>query len=397
MAKKENDVVDQLNAALEEVKAELGKDAVRRYSEQVEVEVIPSDFYEFNQATHIGGVPLGKIIEISGPESSGKTTLAWQLLSQVSRATKKKILFLDYEMSTSKDYLRKLGVPVEEVIFIAPEGNSLEDGFTAMVKLLKTRAFCGAIIDSLATMVPKAEQDSVDEKGLEGNDMMIKAKVLSKALRVYGPVLRNSGSVVIFINHLISKVQKGPAFLSLGEPEDTPGGRALKHHCDLRISLKPMGYVTQQVPSEKDPKKKVNIKIGRDVKIKFIKNRVGEPFGEGVMTLRLNKGFDIVTSVIRRGLAEGVILNQKGGEHILKDDKTVRASSYNNFWNLLTLNPKLTQLILSKLNGKAVKFDSSEFDLTAADREVSASELGISEDEETLTFGEEQQEKTFPV
>jgi len=381
MAKKTSDFNESLSNALAEVKAEYGKDTVRTFDQQVEVEVIPTDFYEFNKATNLGGMPMGKIVEISGPESSGKTTLAWQILSQLARATKKKILFLDYEMATSKDYLRKLGVPVEEVIFALPEDASLEDGMEIMKKLLSTGAFCGAIADSLATMVPKAELESVEEKGLEGNDMMLKAKVLSKTLRVYGPDFRKSGAVVIFINHLMSKVQKGPAFLALGEPEDTPGGRALKHHCDLRISLKPQGYITQQVASEKDAKKKVNVKIGREIKVKFIKNRVGEPFGEGIMTLRNGKGFDIITSAIKRGIADGTIIAEKGGEHYLKDDKTIKASSYLNFWNLLSVNPKLTQNIIAKLNGKAVKFDSKDFDLSGANKTLKASDVGVEEEE----------------
>lgn len=385
MAKKTNDFNDKLNDALAEVKAEYGKDTVRTFDQQVEAEIIPSDFHEFNLATKLGGVPMGKIIEISGPESSGKTTLAWQLLSQVAKVTKKKILFLDYEMATSKDYLRKLGVPVEEVIFALPEDASLEDGMEIMKKLLTTGAFCGAIVDSLATMVPKAELESVEEKGLEGNDMMLKAKVLSKSLRVYGPDFRKSGAVVMFINHLISKVQKGPAFMSLGDPEDTPGGRALKHHCDLRISLKPQGYILQQVASEKDPRKKVNVKIGREVRLKFLKNRVGEPFGEGTLTLRNGRGFDIITSAIKRGIADGIIVAEKGGEHYLKDDKAIKASSYLNFWNLLCINPKLTQSIIAKLNGKAVKFDAKDVDLSVADKALKASDVGVSEEEDEFT------------
>lgn len=385
MAKKTQDFNDKLADALAEIQAEKGKDVVRTFDQQTDTEIIPTDFYEFNLATKLGGVPMGKIIEISGPESSGKTTLAWQILSQVARATKKKILFLDYEMATSKDYLKKLGVPIEEVIFALPEDSSLEDGMEIMKKLLSTGAFCGAIVDSLATMVPKAELESVEEKGLEGNDMMLKAKVLSKSLRVYGPDFRKSGAVVIFINHLMSKVQKGPAFMSLGEPEDTPGGRALKHHCDLRISLKPQGYVLQQVASEKDPKKKVNVKIGREVRVKFIKNRVGEPFGEGTMTLRNGRGFDIITSAIKRGVSSGIIVAEKGGEHYLKDDKTIRASSYINFWSLLAVNPKLTQSLISKLNGKTVKFDAKDIDLSAADKTLKASDVGVSEEEDEAT------------
>jgi recombination protein RecA len=380
MVKKTNEALDRLKDALSECKAQLGKDVVRTYEQQVDCEVVPTDFYELNKATNLGGIPLGKMIEIFGPESSGKSTLAWQILSTLSKATGKKILCLDYEMSVSKPYLKLLGVPVEEVIFVYPDGNLLEDGFDAMKKLLPTGAFCGAIVDSVAMMVPKAESESIEEKGLAGNDMMLKAKVLTKALRNYGPIFRNSGATVIFINHIMSKVQQGP-FAPQGDPEETPGGHAFKHNCDMRLSLKPMNYVTKQVASEVDPKKKINVKIGRDIKAKFVKNRVGEPFGETVMTLRNGKGFDVITSAIKRAISEGIILRESGGEHKMKDDPAIKASSYNNFWTLFAVNPKLTQMLLSKLKGKAVKYDASDFDLTVNERGVKASELGVSDED----------------
>jgi len=395
MAKKEsNEALDRLTSVLAEVRAEYGKDTVRTFSQQPDVAVIPTDFYEFNQASSIGGFPLGKLIEISGQESSGKTTLAWQLASQVQRETKKKILFLDFEFATSREYLKKLNVPVDEVIFTLPDDGSLESGFTIMHKFLKTGAFCCAIVDSLAAMVPKSELDSVEENGLESNQMMVKAKALSRALRVMGPDFRKSGATVIFINHTMAKPQTG-GFVVLGEPEETPGGKALKFHCDLRISLKPMGYVLQQVPSEKDPKKKVNLKIGREVKLKFLKNRVGCPYGEAVMTLRNNKGFDIVTSVIKRAVAEGIVVAEGKGTHFLKEDKSVKASSYNSFWNLLTLNPTLTQNILAKLNGKAVKFSATDYDMTAGERAITASDLGITEEAENEGLGEVSEEEVL--
>jgi len=381
MVKKTKESLDKLKEAMNELKTQYGKEIVRTYDQQVDCQIIPSGFYELDKATNLGGIPMGKMFEFSGPESSGKTTMAWQVLSELSRVTGKKILCLDYEMATSKPYLRQLGVPVEDVIWALPEDSSLEDGFEILKKLLPTGAFCGAIVDSVAMMIPKAEAESVEEKGLEGNDMMLKAKVLTKALRNYGPIFRKSGAVVIFINHLMAKVQTG-GFAPMGESEETPGGKAFKHNCDLRITLKPLNYVTKQVASDKDPKKKVNVKIGREVKIKFIKNRVGEPFGEEVMTLRNGKGFDIVTSVIKRSLADGIVVKAAGGEHRFKDDPTIKASSYLNFWTLLTVNPKLLQVLISKLKGKAVKYENKDFDLSAGDREVSASEIGATEEAE---------------
>ncbi|VVB50693.1 Protein RecA [uncultured archaeon] len=374
----------ETNAALREAINELtalhGKNAVRTFDQMPECVIYPTDFYEFNQASNCGGFPMGKLIEISGPPSSGKTTLAWQILAQIARITGKKILLMDNEESTSKTYLIALGVPVEQIYIPELEEHTVEMNFEFMEKLLATGAFCGCILDSVAVMTTKAELESVDEKGLEGNDMMLKAKLLTKALRVKGPDLRATGASIIFINHIMSKPQSGP-YVNLGDPEETPGGNAFKHHCDMRIYLKPLDYVTKQVASDKDPKKKVNVKIGRNVRLKFIKNRVGEPFGEATMTLRNGKGFDVITSAIKRGIDSGVVVRESKGEHRLKDDPTIKASSYNNFWNLFAVNPKLLQVLLSKLNGKAVKYDPSEFDLTVESRDVTASEIGASEED----------------
>jgi len=380
MAKKLNEMADRLKEAMAEVRAQSGKEAVKTFDQIPECTIYPTDFYEFNVASSINGFPMGKLVEISGPPSSGKTTIAWQILAHVSRITGLKILFVDYEEATSKPYLKTLGVPVENVVFVTPENHTLESGFTIAEKLLGTGAFCGCIMDSVAAMTTNAEINSVEEKGLEGNDMMLKAKLLTKALRVKGPILRATGASIIFINHIMAKPQAGP-FVVLGEPEETPGGNAFKHHADMRISLKPLNYVTKQVASDKDPKKKVNVKIGRDIRLKFIKNRVGEPFGEATMTLRNGKGFDVITSAIKRGIAEGIILRAPSGEHKIKDDPGIKASSYNGFWNLFAVNPKLTQILLSKLNGKAIKYEAKDFDLSVNEREVTASEIGASEDD----------------
>ncbi len=395
MATKDTTVLDNLAKALTELRKERGKNSIREFDQLADMEVIKTQFYELNRASSIGGIPLAKIIEVSGPESSGKTTLTWQLASHLSRITGKKILFLDYEMNTDKTYLRKLNVPVENVFFGLPEDEqvSLEDGFEIAKKLLMTGAFCALIVDSVAAMVPKVELVKVEEDGLESNSMMDKAKSLARALRNYGPIFRRSGADVFFINHIIAKPAVAGGFAVMGEPEETPGGRALKFHCDIRLSLKPLGYVTKQVTSPKDPKKKIAVKIGRNIKIKFIKNRVGEPFGEAEMTLRNGKGFDIVTSTIKRGLSEGVIIKKSAGEHYLAEDPSIKAPSESKFWDLLNFNPKLVQSLIDKMEGKAVEFNVKDVDLSGATKDLTAEDLGVTiedgaeeeTDEETQT------------
>ena len=252
---------ESLAKAIAECKELLGKDVIRTYAQHADVEIIPTDFYEFNQASSIGGFPLGKIVELYGEFSSGKTSLAWQLGASLQKRTKKKILFLDYEGATSKPYLKKLGVNIEEVLFGLPENASLEDGFTIINKLVRTGAFCCVIIDSLAAMVPKSELTSIEEKGLEGADLALKAKILHKAMRYYSPFMREHNTSLIFINHVMQKINLQASFMAkLGDQEETPGGKALKFYADLRIQLKPLDFVVKQVPSDKDPKKKVMLR-----------------------------------------------------------------------------------------------------------------------------------------
>lgn len=380
--------LDKLNDAVAKLKAAYGKNNILSFDEKVDAEIIPLEFYELNQALKMGGIPLGKLIEIFGIESSGKSTLAWMIVSQLSKATGKKILFIDAEMATSREYLKKIGVPVENVIFALPENGTLEDAFEMIKSLLETGAFCGCVVDSIAALVPANEYNSVIEDGLAADGVMQKAKSLTKALRVFGPAFRKSGAVVLLINHTMAEIKAGPAFLSFNSTPKTPGGNAFHHAMDLRLELKPLDFVTQQMPSEKDPKKKVNVKIGRNIRIKVVKSRVSEPFGECTLTLRNGKGFDIITSVIKRGLAEGVIVNSKGGEHFIKDDPAIKASSYLNFWNLFAVNPKLTQNVLARLSGKAVKFDTKELNMSAIESGIKASDLGISEEESETEFAE---------
>ncbi len=369
-----------LAKAIAECKDLLGKDVIRTYDQHADVEIIPTDFYEFNQASSIGGFPMGKIIEIYGPFSCGKTTLSWQIAAALQRHTKKKVLFEDYEGATSKPYLKKLGVNVEEVLFGLPENASLEDGFTMIDKLVPTGAFCCVIVDSLAAMVPKSEHDSIEEKGLEGSDVALKAKLFHKAMRRYSPFMRANNTSLIFINHMTDKLNlQGGYMARLGEQTTTPGGKAVSFFADMRIELKPTDFVVKQVASEKDAKKKVNVKIGRNIKLSFIKNRLGDPFGSATMTLRNGRGFDVATSAIKRGLAEGIIVKGVGGLHFLKDDPKIQASSYDRFWNLVTANPQLLADILTKLEGKEVSFKN--VDLSAGERDLSAKELGLTSEE----------------
>jgi recombination protein RecA len=374
MAKTDFKTNPALAKAIAEAKALLGKDVIKTFGETSDIEVIPSDFYEFNQASSIGGVPVGRLIEVYGSESSGKTTLTLQLLGAMQRKTKKKVLVYDYELSMDKKYLVKLGLNVDEFLFITPD--YLEEGFSSMDILLPTGAFCGVLVDSLAAMVPKSERESIAEKGYEGADVALRAKVLTKAFPSLNPLLDKTGVTAFFLNHVKDKINlQGGYMAKVGDPTTTPGGKALKFYSSMRIELKPQEFITRPMISEKDPKKKVNAKIGRNVKLSFVKNKVGEPWGNAFMALRNGKGFDVVTSAIKRGLAEGIIIKKSTGQHVIKDDEKITASSYEKFWNLIVANPSLLKNLLAKLDGKEVKYEN--IDLTAGERDLSKEELEV--------------------
>lgn len=371
-----------LEKAIKLVNNQFGKNVARSIDEVGDVEWLPTDLFEFNQASNLGGIPLGRIIEMAGMQSSGKTTLAWQIGASLQRQTKKKILFYDYEQTTSKEYLEKLGVNTRDVVFMVFDDNSLEAGFESLHIMLKTGEFCLTIFDSLATMNPVKEIEKIKEEGFSGTQMpMVKAKVMYECLRNSIPLFRQTNVPIIFINHLIAKPSMN-GMPQYGDPEDTPGGNALKFYSDLRITLKPRGFVTRQM--EKDGKK-VMIKLGRDVQITFIKNKVANPYGSETMTLRNGKGFDIVTSAIKRGIKQGIIVAQTTGKHYLKSDESMQGRSYEKFYDLVSQNKPLLTNILDQLNGvKDAKLDAKTIDVTAAEKDSIPEDAEIVDEDKGL-------------
>lgn len=369
--------MSDLEKRLAEVKAKYGKNLVQSSSQKIDCTVIPTDIYEFDKASEIGGFPLGKIIEIAGPPSSGKTTLAWQLASSVQNKTNKRILFFDYEQAASKKWLSKLGVPLDFVDFISPadaEDNllSIEDGFEIMNTLLSSKDYCCVIWDSIAASNPKGLLNSVEEKGLEGRDVALTALALTKGLAVYGPNYRKSDATVIFVNHVRANLNLDNPFMAkFADKERTSGGYALKHHLDIRIDLDPLDFIKKTAINEEG--KKIQVKIGQNIKIKFVKNRIGEPYGEEILVLRKGIGFDIISSIIKRAVASGIVIKKSTGLTYLADDETIKSLSYEGFWNLVQANPSLLEKLKAKIYGKDINI--GKIDLSAGTRELNIKEL----------------------
>jgi hypothetical protein len=277
---------------------------------------------------------------------------------------------------------------------------SIEDGFEIMNKLLPTGAFCAVIWDSVAASNPKELINKVEENGLDGRHIALTAAALTTGLAVYAPGYRKSSATIFFINHKRVNLANiaNPFMAKFGDKESTPGGTAFKHHADLRIDLKPMDYITRLAPNSLG--KRVQIKIGQNIKIKFVKNRVGDPYGENVLVFRKGIGFDVVSSVIKRAIDNGVVIRKSTGPCHLASDPNITAPSYEGFWNLVHANPNLLESLKGQVSGGAyIPKLSGQVDLTAATRELTVKELvgSDSPEEDVVEEDRENEVKKEPV
>ena len=246
-----------LEEALKNIQKTYGKGSVMRLGERtrVDVDVIPSGSILLDNALGVGGYPRGRIIEIFGPESSGKTTLA---LEAIAEAQKKggRAAFVDAEHAIDPDYAAKLGVNIDELILSQPDSG--EQALEIVEMLAESGALDIIVVDSVAALVPQAELDGV----MSDNQVGLQARLMSKGMRKIAGILNRTGTVVIFINQLREKV--GVVY---GNPETTTGGRALKFYATIRLDIRK----AEAIKSGTDI-------IGNTVKVKVVKNKVAPPF-----------------------------------------------------------------------------------------------------------------------
>lgn len=287
MAKKETVKNKEKDAALEAtlktIEKTYGKGAVMRLGDRpaTNVEVIPSGSLLLDQALGVGGYPRGRIIEIYGPESSGKTTLALHAVAE-AQAQGGKAAFVDAEHAIDPEYAARLGVDIDELILSQPDNG--EQALEIAEMLAKSEAIDLIVVDSVAALVPQAELDG------EMGDLQVglQARLMSKAMRKMSGILSKSNTTIIFINQIREKVG-----VIYGNPETTSGGRALKFYSTIRIDIR------RAEPIKEGP----NV-IGNAVNIKIVKNKVAPPFkkvkvdlifGEGVS--QLSELLDLATDL----------------------------------------------------------------------------------------------------
>lgn len=281
--KKDN---NSLEEALKQIEHVFGKGSVMKLGERprVDVDVIPSGSLLIDAALGVGGYPKGRIIEIYGPESSGKTTLA---LHAISEAQKKggRAAFVDAEHSIDPVYAKNLGVDIDELILSQPDSG--EQALEIVEMLANSGAFDIIVVDSVAALVPQQELDG--EMG--DNQVGLQARLMSKAMRKLAGILNSHECTVIFINQLREKVG-----VIYGNPETTTGGRALKFYASVRIDIRRAEAI----------KNGTNI-IGNTVNVKIVKNKVAPPFKTCQIDIIYGKGINKTGEILEIGVQKGVL------------------------------------------------------------------------------------------
>jgi len=276
-----------LDAAISTITKNFGEGSIMRFGDayRAKIEVIPTGSLGLDLALGVGGVPRGRIVEIYGPESSGKTTLMLHIIANAQRLGGM-AAFIDAEHALDPGYARKLGVNLDDLLVSQPDSG--EEALTICDTLARSNALDVIVIDSVAALVPKAELEG--EMGMA--TMGMQARLMSQALRKLTAVLSKAKTTCIFTNQIREKV--GVMF---GNPETTPGGKALKFYASVRIDIR-----------RKDTLKDASgAAIGNHVKVKIVKNKVAPPFSEAEFNIIFNHGIDKENSIIETGLLDGVL------------------------------------------------------------------------------------------
>lgn len=294
-----NDKSQALEMALKNIKRQFGDESIMVLGKEKPKKIasVSSGSLLLDKALGIGGYPVGRIIEIYGPESSGKTTLALHAVAEMQK-TGGVAAFIDAENALDINYAQDLGVQVDSLILSQPDSG--EQALEITDTLIRSRAIDIVVIDSVAALVPQVELDGE----MTDQTIGVQARLMSKALRKMAGVINQSGVIVIFINQLREKVG-----IMFGNPETTTGGRALKFYSSVRIDIRKADII----------KNGTDI-VGTKSRVKIIKNKVAPPFKQVEVDIIYGKGISKVGEVIDLGVEYGIV-KKAGAWYSYNDEK----------------------------------------------------------------------------
>lgn len=319
------DKIKLLESAVKEIQEKYGEGSIMKLGEvkRVDVDTIPTGSFSLDQALGVGGVPRGRVIEVFGPESSGKTTLALHIVRE-AQLKGGLAAFIDAEHALDPEYAKKIGVKVNDLLISQPDNG--EQALEIVESLVRSNAVDVIVVDSVAALTPRAEIEG--EMGQQ--HMGLQARLMSHALRKLTAIVAKSKTVIIFINQI--RMQIG---IMWGNPETTPGGKALKFYSSVRIDVRRAAQI-----------KKGEDIIGNRVKAKIVKNKVAPPFKTAEFDIFYNEGISYEAEIINAGLKYDII--KKSGASFTYGS-TKLGQGFDTSKNYLKENPKVRDEIMKKI------------------------------------------------
>src|ERR671930_355699 len=330
MAEAKSDRRQALDLAISTIERQFGKGAVMRLGSGrplEEIAVVPTGALSLDLALGVGGLPRGRISEIYGPESSGKTTLALHVVAEAQQLGGI-AAFIDAEHALDPIYAKKLGVNTDELLISQPDTG--EQALEIAETLVRSNSVDVIVVDSVAALVPRAELDGDMGDSLPG----LQARLMSQALRKLTAAISRSGAVLIFINQIREKIG-----IMFGNPETQPGGRALKFYSSVRLDIRKVEVIKAGLDS-----------IGARVKVKVVKNKIAPPFRSAEFDIMFNEGISREGSILDAAIEHDVI--EKSGTWFSYGDLRL-GQGRENVRNYLRENPTLTGEIEARVRDKA--------------------------------------------
>jgi len=326
----------QLNETLNQIEKQFGKGTVMRMGDRevVDIPSISTGSLGLDIALGIGGVPQGRVVEIFGPESSGKTTLTLQVIAECQKAGGT-AAFIDAEHALDPLYAKKLGVNVDELLLSQPDTG--EQALEVADMLVKSNSVDLLVVDSVAALTPRAEIEG--EMG--DHHVGLQARLMSQALRKITGNIQRSNATVIFINQIRMKI--GVMF---GNPETTTGGNALKFYSSVRLDIRRIGAV-----------KEGEEVIGNETRVKVVKNKVSPPFTKAEFQILYGKGINVEGEIIDFGQKLGLI-EKAGSWYSYNDEKIGQGKT--NASNFLRENKKIRNALVKQIKAAHIKSKSKK-------------------------------------